>query len=64
MLRVNRIEGPDNVQSDPSTTVRRSEIPENARIIRGGSVVTMDFNPDRLNLYLDKDDKVEKQTYG
>lgn len=56
--------GMDSIESDPKTTVRHSEIPENSRIIRGDSIVTMDFNPDRLNLYLDKDDKVEKQTYG
>lgn len=34
------------------------------RIIEPNSVVTMDYSPSRLNIYIDKDNKIKKVTCG
>ena len=34
------------------------------RVLRPGSVVTMDFRPDRLNLHLDEHDELVSLTAG
>jgi predicted AlkP superfamily phosphohydrolase/phosphomutase len=56
--------GPDSAQSDKSTVVRRSELPENTRIIGPDTMVTMDYNEDRLNLTIDENNIVVKERHG
>ncbi|RKF82726.1 Inhibitor I78 superfamily [Golovinomyces cichoracearum] len=41
----------------------KSDLPENSRIITADSMTTMDYNPDRLNVYLDETGVVTRVTY-
>ena len=55
--------------ADPSTAsipgaIARSQLPENSRVIPQGYFVTMDYQEDRLNLYLDAEGKVKKVKTG
>lgn len=34
------------------------------RVVRVGELMTMEFNPDRLNLHLDKDSRVSSAKFG
>jgi len=56
--------GPDGAQTDKNKVVRHSELPEGTRVQGPNTVVTMDFNPDRWNLYVDSDNKVTKVKQG
>ena len=40
------------------------DLPCNTRIIKPDTLVSMDFVENRLNVYLDKDHKIMKQTVG
>lgn len=55
-------ENQDGVVDDDKdgNVVKDSELPQGARVIRKDTMVTMDYRPERLNLYLDDDDKVVK----
>ena len=55
---------PDNRQTDKSTVVRHSELPEGTRVVGPDTMVTMDFNPDRWNLHVDDKNVVKKVTQG
>lgn len=47
-----------------ANVVKRSELPPRTRVLREGSMYTMDFDPDRLNLHLDQDNVVVRQHKG
>lgn len=44
--------------------VKVSELPKGSRILKPDSMRTMEFIADRLNLHIDDQGKVIKQTYG
>lgn len=44
----------DSAQSDKNSVVRHSELPEGTRVIKPDTMVTMDFNENRLNLEVDE----------
>ena len=55
----------DSTQSDAQNEVRHTELPEDARVVPSdGGFLSMDFKPDRLNLYLDENKVVTKVTKG
>jgi hypothetical protein len=45
-------------------TVTREQLPLVHRVIPPGSMVTMDYQTDRMNVYLDESDNVKKVKYG
>ncbi|KAJ9050921.1 hypothetical protein DSO57_1009533 [Entomophthora muscae] len=49
---------------EESETFPREQLPINHRIIPAGGMATLDFNPDRLTITLDKEDKVCKVKMG
>lgn len=54
------VDGP----STDSNSITRDRLPKESRVIPKGSVVTMDWDPNRLNLYLDEEGKVYKVKKG
>ena len=58
--------GAEELQSfvgEPVTALSDSVVAD-ARVIRPGDAVTMDYRPDRLNVYLDADDVIERIVCG
>ena len=47
-----------------STVVSRDALPAGCRVLPPGAIVTMDYRPDRLNVNVDKDNKVISVNYG
>ncbi|KAL2018499.1 hypothetical protein VTK56DRAFT_784 [Thermocarpiscus australiensis] len=46
------------------TTFCKAELPQQARVIEPGMMVTKDFNPDRLNVHVKEDGTVSHVTHG
>jgi hypothetical protein len=46
------------------TSFAKQDLPQNHRVVEEGGFVTMDHNPDRLNVHVDKDGTVKKVTHG
>ncbi|KIW67306.1 hypothetical protein PV04_06570 [Phialophora macrospora] len=47
------------------TTFAKKDLPGNHRVVDSdGGMMTMDHNPDRLNIHVDKDGTVKKVTHG
>jgi len=47
------------------TSFAKKDLPSNHRIVDSdGGMMTMDHNPDRLNVHVDKDGTVRKVTHG
>ena len=44
--------------------VKLSELPKGSRVLKPDSMRTMEFIADRLNLHIDEQGKVIRQTYG
>jgi len=42
----------------------KKELPANHRVVEGDSMMTMDHNPDRLNVHVDKDGTVKNVKFG
>jgi len=42
----------------------KKELPANHRVVEGDSMMTMDHNPDRLNVHVDKDGTIRKVKFG
>jgi hypothetical protein len=40
------------------------KLPENTRVIKPDTIVSMEFRQDRLNVHTDKNGKIIKQTIG
>lgn len=53
--------GSDSAGSD---SFNKEDLPQKHRICKHGGLVTMDFQTDRLNVFLDADDKCTRVTYG
>ncbi|KIW46429.1 uncharacterized protein PV06_02101 [Exophiala oligosperma] len=54
----------DSSSSDASSFAKK-DLPQNHRIVdHEGGMMTMDHNPDRLNIHVDKDGTVRKVTHG
>ncbi|KAG9229680.1 hypothetical protein BJ875DRAFT_182155 [Amylocarpus encephaloides] len=54
----NKLVGKKLGESSDATTFARAELPKPTRIIEPGSIVTRDFNPERLNVHLKEDGTV------
>jgi len=51
--------------SSNETTFAKGELPKNHRVVEAeGGMMTMDHQPDRLNIHVDKDGTVKKVTQG
>lgn len=51
--------------SNNETTFAKKDLPGNHRLVDGeGGMMTMDHQPDRLNIHVDKDGTVKKVTKG
>ncbi|OAP60654.1 hypothetical protein AYL99_05656 [Fonsecaea erecta] len=46
------------------TQFAKKDLPQNHRVVEDGGMMTMDHNPDRLNIHVDKDGTVKKVTHG
>ncbi|EXJ85901.1 hypothetical protein A1O1_06270 [Capronia coronata CBS 617.96] len=46
------------------TSFAKKDLPQNHRVVEEGGFLTMDHNPDRLNVHVDKDGTVKKVTKG
>ncbi|KAK3398455.1 hypothetical protein B0T20DRAFT_411159 [Sordaria brevicollis] len=46
------------------TTFCKKDLPEQTRVIKPGTMVTKDFNPDRLNVNVDDEGKVSHVYHG
>jgi hypothetical protein len=53
---------PANISKDQ--VVRRRELPKLHRIIKPGSMVTMDHRPNRLNVKVDKNNRIIDTYFG
>jgi len=47
-----------------SNDILDTELPTGTRVIKPDTIVSMDFVENRLNVHLDKDHKIIKQTIG
>jgi len=56
------VEAPASLSSDQ--IVRRSQLPTPHRVLPPGAIVTMDMNPKRLNVHVDKANIVTSVSYG
>ncbi|KAL6243047.1 hypothetical protein RBB50_010147 [Rhinocladiella similis] len=51
--------------SSDQSSFAKKDLPQNHRIVdHEGGMMTMDHNPDRLNIHVDKDGTVRKVTHG
>lgn len=48
----------------PGVVLDGMRFSQEVRVIQYGMAVTMDFNPDRLNIWLDRRDVIERVTCG
>jgi len=45
-------------------TFAKKDLPEKHRVVKEGDMMTMDHNPDRLNIHVADDGTVTKVTHG
>ncbi|KAI4678377.1 hypothetical protein J4E81_010744 [Alternaria sp. BMP 2799] len=45
-------------------TFAKTDLPQQHRVLNEGDMKTMDFQPERLNVHLDKDGTISKVTKG
>ncbi|KAI4912475.1 hypothetical protein J4E90_005879 [Alternaria incomplexa] len=45
-------------------TFAKTDLPQQHRVLNEGDAKTMDFQPERLNVHLDKDGTIKKVTKG
>ncbi|KAK6005281.1 hypothetical protein QM012_008060 [Aureobasidium pullulans] len=50
--------------SNDTMTFAKKDLPQQHRVIKGDSMMTMDHNPDRLNIHVGDDGTVHKVTHG
>jgi len=50
--------------SSDEITFAKQDLPEKHRVVKEGDMMTMDHNPDRLNIHVDGDGTVKKVTHG
>ncbi|EAA32790.1 hypothetical protein GE21DRAFT_6302 [Neurospora crassa] len=61
---MNKLCGKTLADHTSETTFCKSDLPKQTRIIEPGSMVTKDFNPDRLNVHVGDDGKVSHVVHG
>ncbi|MGD2133825.1 MAG: I78 family peptidase inhibitor [Maricaulaceae bacterium] len=54
----------ERLMGQPRANVVSQDLPESVRVISYGSMVTQDFVPERLNIWLDRNDNVYRVTCG
>ncbi|EGP91197.1 uncharacterized protein MYCGRDRAFT_78442 [Zymoseptoria tritici IPO323] len=50
--------------SSNETTFAKTDLPKQHRIVKEGDMMTMDHNPDRMNIHTGEDGTVQKVTHG
>ncbi|KAL4930158.1 uncharacterized protein BDV17DRAFT_260019 [Aspergillus undulatus] len=50
--------------ADPTISFAKKDLPQSHRIVKPGGAITMDYNPDRLNIHVDENDNVRDVNYG
>ncbi|KXT16869.1 hypothetical protein AC579_6800 [Pseudocercospora musae] len=50
--------------SHNETTFAKTDLPKQHRVVKEGDIMTMDHNPDRLNIHTSEDGTVSKVTHG
>ncbi|KAF2762033.1 hypothetical protein EJ05DRAFT_507628 [Pseudovirgaria hyperparasitica] len=51
-------------ETSNETTFAKKDLPETHRVVKEGDMMTMDHNPDRLNIHVGEDNTVRKVTHG
>ncbi|KAF2151242.1 hypothetical protein K461DRAFT_169838 [Myriangium duriaei CBS 260.36] len=60
----NKLMGKKLGDKHDEVTFARNELPEKHRVVNEGDMMTMDYNPDRLNVHVAKDGTVSKVNHG
>jgi len=50
--------------SSDHSSFAKKDLPANHRVVEAGGMVSMDHNPDRLNVHVDKDGTVKNVKWG
>ncbi|KAF7189774.1 hypothetical protein HII31_08881 [Pseudocercospora fuligena] len=50
--------------SHNETTFAKTDLPKQHRVVKEGDMMTMDHNPERLNIHTSEDGTVSKVTHG
>ncbi|EME49816.1 hypothetical protein DOTSEDRAFT_119214 [Dothistroma septosporum NZE10] len=61
---MNKLAGKKIGETSNETTFAKTDLPQQHRILKGDSMMTLDHNPDRLNIHTDDDGTVKKVTHG
>ncbi|KAK4634027.1 hypothetical protein CLAFUW4_00562 [Fulvia fulva] len=61
---MNKLVGKKIGETSNETTFAKTDLPQQHRVLKGDSMMTMDHNPDRLNIHTDDDGTVKKVTHG
>ncbi|EXJ68124.1 uncharacterized protein A1O5_08739 [Cladophialophora psammophila CBS 110553] len=61
---MNKLMGKRLGETSNETHFAEKDLPQNHRVVQEGMMMTMDHNPDRLNIHVDKDGTVKKVTHG
>ncbi|KIW85627.1 hypothetical protein Z517_01019 [Fonsecaea pedrosoi CBS 271.37] len=61
---MNKLMGKRLGETSNETQFAKKDLPQNHRVVEEGGMMTMDHNPDRLNIHVDKDGTVKKVTHG
>lgn len=60
----NKLMGKKIGDSGDEMTFAKKDLPDKHRVVKSGDMMTMDHNPDRLNIHVGDDGTVEKVTHG
>ncbi|GAB7348404.1 hypothetical protein MBLNU459_g6837t1 [Dothideomycetes sp. NU459] len=60
----NELMGKKIGDSSDQVTFAKKDLPESHRVIKGDDMMSMDHNPDRLNIHVGDDGTVRKVTHG
>jgi len=60
----NKLLGKKIGDSSDEITFAKKDLPEKHRVVKEGDMVTMDHDPDRLNIHVADDGTVNKVTHG
>ncbi|KAF2214770.1 hypothetical protein CERZMDRAFT_36283 [Cercospora zeae-maydis SCOH1-5] len=61
---MNKLVGKKIGDTSNETTFAKADLPEQHRVVKQGDMMTMDHNPNRLNVHTKDDGTVEKVTHG
>ncbi|KAI9222267.1 hypothetical protein BC828DRAFT_378820 [Blastocladiella britannica] len=57
------VDGPV-AEAESTSTFSRTELPQGTRVVKPGTMMTMDFKPERLNVHVDAASKVTNVRNG